>query len=184
MRNERERYDGPLLDTPIIDVPPSRYAECLEVLHTAFRTEVTAYGITRENTPHNPAFWEASVIPGLVERGFQLFAAKQAGQILGCAFVGAARSRPGTWELRHLAVAPGGRHRGYGEALVAEGARRARAAGASVLRIGIVAENRRLSQWYERLAFVTTEAGAQYPGLPFTVDHLELALMGDMSIKQ
>ncbi len=41
----------------IIDVPPERYPECLAVLRSGFATEVADFGITRENTPSNPAFW-------------------------------------------------------------------------------------------------------------------------------
>ena len=84
-------------------------------------------------------------------------------------------SRPDAVVLRHLAVVPDARHRGHGEALVGEAARRGRAIGAAVLRIGIVAANVRLSDWYHRLGFVTVET-VRYPGLVFTVDHLELRL--------
>lgn len=166
----------------IVDVSPDRYVDCLDALHAGFGTEVAAYGITAENTPSNPAFWGDSVIPALVARGFELFAVEAEGRIVGCGFAGPSRGHPGSWMLRHLAVLPEARHRGVGEALVAEAARRARAGDASVLRIGIVAENLRLSQWYRRLGFVTTEAGLQYPGLPFTVDHLELPLTDDRSL--
>jgi len=61
--------------------------------------------------------------------------------------------------------------------LVAVAARRTKAAGATALRIGIVGENVRLSDWYHRLGFVTADAGNRHFGLPFTVDHLELALV-------
>jgi len=168
----RVRPGGP----SVIDIPSARFPECLDVLHAAFGAEVADYGITAENTPSNPAFWDASVIPSLVGRGFELIGVEGDGRLLGCVFAGASRRRPGVWELRHLAVAPAGRHRGYGELLVAESARRARAAGAQTLRIGIVAENLRLAHWYARLGFVTTESRRQYAGLPFTVDHLELTL--------
>lgn len=159
----------------VVDLPPSRFDECLDVLHAAFGTEVADYGITAENTPSNPAFWDGSVIPGLVGRGFTLFGAEEDGRVVGCAFVRALPGRPEVWELRHLAVAPDARHRGFGELLVAEAVRRARGAGGRRLRIAIVAENRRLAGWYARLGFVTTKSRQQYDGLPFTVDHLELA---------
>ena len=144
------------------------------MLHAGFGTEVDDYGLTAENTPTNPAFWDASVIPALVGRGFQLFAVEDAARIVGCAFIGPSRGHPGSWVLRHLAVAPDARSRGHGEALVSEAVRRARTGGGTGVRIGIVAENQRLSRWYRRLGFTTTEAGIRYPGLVFTVDHLEL----------
>ncbi len=162
--------------TTIIDVSPERYDECLEVLHAGFGTEAPEFGLTAENTPTNPAFWAPGEVARVVARPAQLFAVEVDGRILGCAFVSPSRSEPGTWTLRHLAVRPDARHRGYGEALVAEGVSRARDGGALTLRIGIIGENTRLSSWYHRLGFVTVDAGQRYPGLVFSVDHLELAI--------
>ena len=160
----------------IIDITPDRYPECLAVLQSGFATEVADFGITRENTPSNPAFWGDTAIEEVVAKGFVPFAVEEDGRILGCAFAGPSRSRPDVWSLRHLAVDPATRHAGHGAALVAEGARRARAAGAELLTIGIVAENTRLSQWYRRLGFESVDK-AQYPGLVFTVEHLRLPLL-------
>ncbi len=158
----------------IVDVGPERHAECLRVLNEAFATETAQFGITRENTPSNPAFWGPADLARVVARPADLFAVADP-SILGCAFALASRSRPGTWELRHLAVAPDARNRGHGEALVAEAARRARAAGGQRLRIGIVAQNLRLSLWYRRLGFASLDV-TSYPGLLFDVEHLELSL--------
>ncbi len=159
----------------IIDITPARYRECLKVLRAGFATEVADFGITRENTPSNPAFWENSAIAAVVGRGFDPFAVEHDGRIVGCVFAGPSKSRPGVWSLRHLAVDPTARHAGYGAALVAEGARRARAAGAEALAIGIVAENVRLSDWYRRLGFESIDKTA-YPGLVFTVERMRLPL--------
>lgn len=159
----------------LIDVPPERYPECLEVLRLGFGSVTADYGITAQNTPHNPAFWSPADLEDVVARPAEIYAVADP-DVLGCAFVLAARSRPRTWELRHLAVLPSARHRGLGETLVVEGVARARAAGATVLRIGIVGENVRLGDWYRRLGFETVSAGIWHPGLPFSVEHLELPL--------
>jgi GNAT superfamily N-acetyltransferase len=149
----------------------------LDVEHEAFGSVVSDFGITAANTPDNPAFWSLDDLAAVVAKGFDLFGAVDpAGRVLGCAFAGASRRRPSVWELRHLAVHPAAGGAGLGEALVAEAGRRARAAGAELLRIGIVTENRRLAAWYRKLGFVATDVWQQYPGLPFHVDHLELAL--------
>jgi diamine N-acetyltransferase len=159
----------------LVDLGPDRYTECLDVLRRGFGTATTEFGITADNTPSNPAFWPETMVAGVVSKGFALFGLEIAGCLIGCAFVGPSRD-PQVWSLRHLAVAPEARHLGHGELLVTEATRRARENGATRLRIGIVAENTPLSRWYHRLGFETVEAGAQYPGLVFTVDHLELAL--------
>ena len=106
---------------PIIEEPPERYGECLAVMHAGFGTEVAEFGLTAENTPSNPAFWGPDEVARVVARPTQLFAVEEDGRIVGCAFVGASRQFPATWVLRHLAVHPDARHRGHGEALVAEG---------------------------------------------------------------
>lgn len=157
------------------ELGPQRYAECLDVLRRGFATVTATYGITADNTPSNPAFWGADAVTQVVAKGFTVYGVEVGGRLAGCAFVGPSRE-PGRWSLRHLAVAPEARHQGIGEALVAEATRRAREGGAEALRIGIVAENLQLSDWYHRLGFVTVESGMRYPGLVFTVDHLELAL--------
>lgn len=159
----------------ILDVTTQRYPECLSVLQAGFATEVAEFGITRENTPSNPAFWGVAAIPAVVARGYELFAIEDDGRLVGCAFAGASTSRSSVWSLRHLAVDPTMRHAGHGAALLAEGTRRARAAGAEVLTIGIVAENTRLSAWYRRLGFESIGV-TEYPGLVFTVERLEFAL--------
>lgn len=161
----------------LLDLGPEWHRQCLEVEHEAFGSVVTAFGITAANTPDNPAFWSFADLAAVVAKGFTLFGAvNPAGRVLGCAFTGPSRQRPGVWELRHLAVRPADGGAGHGEALVTEAARRARTAGADVLRIGIVAENRRLAAWYRTLGFVATDVWQQYSGLPFHVDHLELRL--------
>lgn len=159
----------------IIDIAEERYPECLAVLQVGFGPVAAEFGLTAANTPSNPAFWDVAQVARVVAKPMHLIAVEQAGEIVGCAFVGPARSVPQTWELRHLAVVPGARHRGYGEWLVGEAVRRARQAGAGQLRIGIIAENRRLAGWYERLGFVS-EGTLSYPGLAFLVERLGLTL--------
>jgi diamine N-acetyltransferase len=159
----------------VIEIGPSRYAECLDVLRRGFETVTAIYGITSDNTPSNPAFWGEDQVSVVVAKGFECFGVEQDETLVGCAFVGASKNQK-VWSLRHLAVVPEARHRGHGEALVFEAARRARAAGARRLSIGIVGENVALARWYQRLGFVTVDAGNHYPGLVFSVDHLELSL--------
>lgn len=159
----------------IISLGADRYAECLQVLQAGFATAVAAYGITAQNTPSNPAFWAAGAIDRVVAGGCELFGEEASERLVGCAFVGPSRE-PLARSLRHLAVLPSERHRGIGARLVEEAAERARAGGARTLTIGVVAQNRSLTQWYHRLGFVTTASGISHPGLVFTVDYLERRL--------
>lgn len=160
----------------VIKPAPERYGECLQVFRDGFGTEVAEYGITRENNPGYPAYWDVQRIAELISRPATLLAVEQERRIVGCCFVGPSRREPAVWTLRHLAVSPAARRDGHGEALVQAAADLARASGAAVLRIGIIGENRRLAGWYHRLGFVTVDAGNHYGTLPFSVDHLELRL--------
>lgn len=161
---------------PVFTVGPDRYPEVLHVLRAGFETVREQFGITRENDPDYPAYWTLGDVARAVARPSWLLGVELDSVIAGCAFVGPGRQRPGCWELRHLAVAPEHRGRGVGEALVRAAASCAAQDGAEALRIGIVAENLRLADWYHRLGFETVTSGERIPPLPFTVDRLELAL--------
>lgn len=160
----------------LVDVPPARFGDALRVLRLGFGPQVDRFAITVENDPGYPAFWEVGDVARAVSRPAQLFAVRQDGDLIGCAFLCPSRRRPDEWQLRHLTVLPEARHHGHGERLVREGVRRAAAYDARVVRIGIIAENLELSRWYQRLGFVTVSPGNLYPPLPFAVDHLEFAV--------
>jgi ribosomal protein S18 acetylase RimI-like enzyme len=160
-----------------------RYLEALAVLRAAFETVREQFGITRENNPHYPVYWGVGDVARAVSRPARLLGVELDSVLVGCAFVGPSTRREGCWELRHLAVVPEARHLGIGEALIRAATEGAVSDGAEVLRIGIVAENLPLAQWYRRLGFRTVSQGESYPPLPFTVDHLELPLrLSDKSI--
>lgn len=61
-----------------------------------------------------------------------------------------------TCELNNLCVHPEYRHKGIGEALVADAFRVARELGCTRMNIGIVEENQVLRKWYESLGFTHT----------------------------
>ncbi|PFG18202.1 ribosomal protein S18 acetylase RimI-like enzyme [Propionicimonas paludicola] len=178
---DAQEPDGPL---QVVTLGASRYPEVLAVLRAGFDTVREQFGITAQNNPHYPVYWTVGDVARAVARPARLLGVEVDSRVAGCAFVGPSRRREGCWELRHLAVDPEHRHRGLGRLLVTEAAAHAAADGAEALRIGIVAENRRLSDWYHGLGFVDVSCGESYPPLPFTVDHLELPLAAkvDMSI--
>jgi diamine N-acetyltransferase len=157
------------------DLGPDRYLEVLSVLNEGFGTVAAEFGLTAENTPSNPAFWTDGAVQNVVARGFDLFGVELDQRLMGCAFVGPTK-HPQVWSLRHLAVRAERRHRGCGELLVRYAADRAQVGGAARLEVAIVGENLRLAAWYHGLGFTTVDSGNRYPGLVFTVDHLELQL--------
>jgi len=168
------RSAGDAAGLEILRPGSSRYPEVVAVLRAGFESVREQFGITAENNPHYPVYWEVGDVARAVARPAQLLGVEVDAALVGCAFAGPSRRRERCWELRHLAVIPEFRHRGIGEALIRAAVECAAADGADVLRIGIVAENLRLSQWYARLGFRVVSRGESYPPLPFTVDRLEL----------
>lgn len=165
----------------VLTLGSDRYGEVLAVLQAGFETVRETFGITRDNNPHYPVFWSIGDVAHAVSRPARLLGVEVDGVVAGCAFVGPSRRRAGCWELRHLAVAPQHRHLGLGRLLVQHAAAFAADDGATTLRIGIVAENLQLSQWYHELGFRAVSCRESYPPLPFTVDHLELPLAESIS---
>lgn len=155
-------------------VGPSREWEVLDVITAAFASVASDFQLTRENAPTNAAFWTIADVRRALDRGEILMGLEEDGLLRGCVFL-----RPGgtggAWELKHLAVIPEFRHRGFGEALVRAAIGVARDGGGRVLTIGIIAENGRLDQWYQRLGF-RPNGSQRYAHLPFTVNYLALSL--------
>lgn len=177
--------DNPRPQPPVVlVVGPDRFPEVLAVVRAGFETVRAEFGITRENNPNYPAFWTLGDVSRAVARPALALGVETDQGLSGCAFLGPSLRRAGCWELRHLAVLPDQRHLGLGGRLVKAAASQAAAYGATALRIGIIAENRRLADWYHSLGFEDVSCAEVYPGLPFTVDHLELGLSEiDKSIK-
>jgi ribosomal protein S18 acetylase RimI-like enzyme len=77
--------------------------------------------------------------------------------------------------LERLAVLPEQRGQGFGAELVRHALGQARSAGAAAVSAGVIADDKELVSWYQRLGFAP--AGARrFPHLPFTVSYLEIAL--------
>jgi ribosomal protein S18 acetylase RimI-like enzyme len=77
--------------------------------------------------------------------------------------------------LERLGVPPEQRCRGFGAELVRHVLRQARAAGARIVSVGVIAEHTEIVSWYERLGFEQTGT-RRFPYLPFTVSYLEHVL--------
>ena len=79
------------------------------------------------------------------------------------------------WELNNLCVHPAFRHRKIGKTLLEDCLEIVRKAKGTVIRIGIVEENRKLRRWYESFGFVHT--GTQkFDFFPFTCGYMERRL--------
>ena len=79
--------------------------------------------------------------------------------------------RPGLCNLERLAVLPGERKRGFGRALVNHVFSEAGKLGCNTIRIGVIADQAELKDWYRGFGFVETES-REFSHLPFRVSFM------------
>jgi GNAT superfamily N-acetyltransferase len=160
-----------VLDEPLLSA-------CVPVIRAAFQTVADELGLTRENSPTNPAFMTPEWLGKSRDRGVRMFAllASEGGARAPVGFVALERSpRPGLFYLERLAVLPALRHRGLGRRLMDHAFAEARAAGAERVSIGLVDEHAVLKRWYLDYGFAVTGT-KRFDHLPFTVCFMEKAV--------
>lgn len=146
---------------------------CVMVIRSSFRTVADEFGLTRENAPTNAAFIELDALAVLQQKGAQMYGGFCDGRLVG--FVAVRKAKDDLYYMEKLAVLPDFRHRGYGRQLVDFAVKAVREAGGRRISIGIINENTVLKEWYKCIGFIETET-RQFPHLPFTVCHMELAV--------
>jgi ribosomal protein S18 acetylase RimI-like enzyme len=124
------------------------------------------FGLTEENCPRHPSNCRLDWIEKDMDRGVNYFVLESEGRVAGC--VALERVRPGLCNLERLAVLPDQRKRGFGKALVSHVLFQAGKHGCREVRIGVIADQEELKDWYRRLGFVETES-REFAHLPFLV---------------
>ncbi|KPK44629.1 MAG: hypothetical protein AMJ65_02555, partial [Phycisphaerae bacterium SG8_4] len=124
----------------------------VSLLRESFRDVAERFELTIENCPKNLAFCTDQRIAGDIERGLSYYILAQNGGPCGC--VALEKAGPEVCYLERLAVLPEDRGKGYGKMLVEHVFDKAAENGSQHLEIGIVAEDRKLRNWYERFGFV------------------------------
>jgi N-acetylglutamate synthase-like GNAT family acetyltransferase len=124
------------------------------------------FGLTEENCPRHPSNCRFDWIEQDMDRGVTYFVLENDGRVDGC--VALERVRPGLCNLERLAVLPDYRKRGFGKALVTRVLSEAGKLECREVRIGLIADQVELKDWYRRLGFVETES-REFAHLPFLV---------------
>ncbi len=174
MVREIRRQDQPR-PTPIRPARREDLAACADLIRRSFMTVAEEFGLTEENAPRFTAFAtdEARLLRQLEEERRPMFVWEEAGRLRG--YYSLSPAEDGSCELSNLAVPPEDRHAGIGGALLAHAEAEARAAGCTLMHIGIVEENRRLRGWYERNGAVHTGT-KKFDFFPFTCGYMEIRL--------
>lgn len=149
--------------------------ECLEVIRKSFRTVADEFGFTEENAPRFTAFAtdENRLYYHLCVERRPMFVYLVGRKIVG--YYSLAISEDESAELNNLSVLPEYRHKGIGAKLLTDAMSQAKSLGKTMLKMGIVEENKRLRKWYESFGFIHT--GTQkFDFFPFTCGYLEREL--------
>jgi len=149
--------------------------ECVRVIRSAFATVADEFGFTAENAPRFTAFAtnEQRLRWHFEQEHRPMFVYCIEGRIVG--YYSLALLKDGAIELNNLAVLPEYRHRGIGGQLLHHALASARELDRSLMKIGIVEENKILRQWYEQYGFLHIGI-EKFDFFPFTCGYLEKKL--------
>jgi ribosomal protein S18 acetylase RimI-like enzyme len=151
----------------------TEFEECAQVIRTSFGTVAKEFGITRENTPTNPAFAGANSLLKMKEKGVQLFGVFEDGACIG--FVAIEKASDDVYYMERLAVLPEHRHNGTGRKLMDFVSDYVRKNNGKKVSIAIINDNRVLKDWYMKYGFVETGIKT-FKHLPFDVCFMEIGV--------
>jgi len=156
-------------------VVPGDIPACVEMIRASFLTVAEQFGFTAENAPRFTAFAISEQQLGYQyhEEKRPMFAYFDNGRIVG--YYSLTPVQDGICELSNLCTLPAYRHHGVGQELLEHAFCAARDAGCSLMRIGIVEENRVLRAWYEAHGFVHLGT-KKFEHFPFTCGFMERTL--------
>ena len=141
----------------------------VETIRGAFKDVAERFGLTEENCPRHPSNCRLDWIEKDMDRGVTYYVLENESRVAGS--VALELVRPGLCNLERLAVLPGQRKRGFGKALVSHVLSEAERHGCRDVRIGVIADQSELKDWYRGLGFVETET-RDFAHLPFRVSFM------------
>jgi len=137
------------------------------VIRASFSTVAAAFGFTERDCAGHPSFMKDETLAQSFEQGMRMFGLYDGHTLAG--FVGLRDKTGGVYELKHFAVLPEYRCRGYGKQLLDFCKVQA---GVHKIVLDIIEENTALKNWYGKDCFVHTGT-KQFAHLPFTVGYME-----------
>ncbi len=138
----------------------------VETIRGSFRDVAERFGLNQENCPRHASNCRADLVEKDMDRGVHYYILEYEGHVAGS--VALEWVRPGLCNLERLAVLPAWRRRGFGKALVEHVLAEADRLGCRSVRIGVIADQAKLKEWYSGFGFVETET-RDFDHLPFRV---------------
>ena len=141
---------------------------CRKILNESFITVADEFGLTRENSPTNAAFYSNDDLKKQIEKGIEFYKGTNKGKVIGCVAIEKSKTEPDTFYVEKLAVLPLFRHKGFGKQLMDFCSDTVKDLGGKTISIALIDSNLQLKGWYEELGFQVT-AIKEFEHLPFKV---------------
>ncbi|MHB8138454.1 MAG: GNAT family N-acetyltransferase [Smithellaceae bacterium] len=138
----------------------------VSIIQDSFEDVAERFGLTPQNSPTHPSNCRSEWISREMNRGVTYYILENGDQPAGCFAL--EKISDEVCYLERLAVLPGQRRQGFGEALIKHALSEARRLGVFRVQIGIIAEHQELYDWYEKLGFEKVEQKT-FPQLVFPV---------------
>ncbi|MBE5861533.1 MAG: GNAT family N-acetyltransferase [Lachnospiraceae bacterium] len=155
----------------IREIKETEILECVAVIRESFQTVADEFGFTPENAPRFTAFAtdEERIRYHFVTEHRPMYGYFLDGKMIGYYSLQIVDSK--TCELNNLCVLPQYRFRRFGAELLNHAFDKAKELGCTVMRIGIVEENKALRKWYEK--YGVEHVGTQkFDFFPFTCGYM------------
>ncbi len=155
-------------------------AAVVGLVESAFRGDASREGWTTEADLLDGQRIDAAMLRAIGDRGGAIVLAEDGGELVACCQL--ERRGNGDAYVGMISVQPALQAGGVGRSLLAEAERRARALGASRVRMTVIRQRDELIAWYERRGYTRTGETEPFPygdaryGLP-KVDDLEFVVL-------
>jgi diamine N-acetyltransferase len=144
-----------------------------ELIAAAFADVALRFDLTRENCPTHTSFTTDADIQRCMGFGTTFLLAFDGECACGC--ISFRQPKNGISIFEKIGVLPKFRHRGLGNALVAQAADQAYRQGATLAEIGVIEDHHELIAWYGKIGF-TCVRKARFKHLPFGVVNMQMPL--------
>lgn len=151
--------------------------EAARVIRESFATVADEFGLTCDNCPTNGAFTEAKHLRSDLGNGNQLFGVFLGRKMIG--FFELVYKENQQAFLEKVAIIPDERGNKYGEFILNNARKIAQNDQMKQINIGIIKENNRLKEWYQRNGYQIV-CSENFSHLPFEVLYLQLDIIEEM----
>jgi diamine N-acetyltransferase len=141
---------------------------CRKILNEAFITVADEFGLTKENSPTNAAFYSKDDLLNQIQKGIDFYIGYNQGIAIGCVAIEKSKTEIDTFYVEKLAVLPVFRHNGFGNRLMDFCLDTIKGLGGNAISIALINSNIQLKDWYLGMGFEVTSI-KKFEHLPFEV---------------